>query len=48
VRPADAIDVEYGRTLRAAIAAGVEVMAYRASVTPREIRLEARIPVVCP
>jgi len=48
VRPADAIDPEYGRTLRRALEAGVEVMAYRAKVTPREIRLEERIPVVCP
>ncbi|HSN22411.1 MAG TPA: DNA/RNA nuclease SfsA [Usitatibacter sp.] len=48
VRPADAIDVAYGRTLREAIAAGVEVLAYRASVTPREIRIAQRIPVVCP
>ena len=48
VRPADGIDYEYGRTLREAIAAGVEVMAYRAKVTPAEIRLEERIPVVCP
>ena len=48
VRPADAIDPEYGRTLREAMAAGVEVMAYRASVTPGEIRIEQRIPVVCP
>ena len=48
VRPADAIDPEYGRTLREALAAGVEVLAYRARVTPREIRLEERIPVVCP
>jgi sugar fermentation stimulation protein A len=48
VRPADAIDAEYGRTLREAIGAGVEVLAYRASVTPAEIRLETRIPVVCP
>ena len=48
VRPADAIDPEYGRTLRAALAAGVEVMAYRAKVTAREITLEERIPVVCP
>jgi len=48
VRPADAIDVEYGRTLREAKAAGVEVLAYRARVTPREIRLERPIPVVCP
>jgi sugar fermentation stimulation protein A len=48
VRPADAIDHEYGRTLREAIAAGVEVLAYRAKVTPSEIRLAERIPVVCP
>jgi len=48
VRPADGIDVEYGRMLREAIAAGVEVMAYRAKITPDEIRLERRIPVVCP
>jgi len=48
VRPADAIDAEYGRTLREAIGAGVEVLAYRARVTPAEIRLETRIPVVCP
>ena len=48
VRPADGIDHEYGRTLREAIAAGVEVLAYRAKVTPKEIRLAERIPVVCP
>lgn len=48
VRPADGIDHEYGRTLREAIAAGVEVLAYRARVTPGEIRLAQRIPVVCP
>lgn len=48
VRPADAIDPEYGRTLREAIAAGVEVLAYRARVTPREIAIDKRIPVVCP
>jgi len=48
VRPADGIDHEYGRTLREAIAAGVEVLAYRAKVTPAEIRLAERIPVVCP
>jgi sugar fermentation stimulation protein A len=47
VRPADGIDHEYGRTLREAIAAGVEVIAYRAKVTPGEIRLAQRIPVVC-
>ena len=48
VRPADGIDYEYGQTLREAIATGVEVLAYRATVTPTEIRLADRIPVVCP
>ena len=48
VRPADGIDYEYGQTLREAIAAGVEVLAYRAKVTTAEIRLERRIPVVIP
>ena len=48
VRPADGIDYEYGQALREAIAAGVEVLAYRAKVTASEIRLEERIPVVCP
>ena len=48
VRPADGIDPEYGRTLREAIAAGVEVLAYRARVTTEEIRIENRIPVTCP
>ena len=48
VRPADGIDYEYGQTLREAIATGVEVLAYRATVTPTEIRLAERIPVVCP
>ena len=48
VRPADGIDFEYGKTLREAMAAGVEVLAYRAQVTPEEIRLAQRIEVVCP
>jgi sugar fermentation stimulation protein A len=48
VRPADGIDHEYGRTLREAIAAGVEVLAYRAKVTPAEIRIAEKIAVVCP
>jgi sugar fermentation stimulation protein A len=48
VRPADGIDYEYGATLREAIAAGVEVLAYRAKVTPTEIRIAEKIPVVCP
>ena len=48
VRPADGIDYEYGRMLREAIAAGVEVLAYRARVSATEVRLAERIPVVCP
>lgn len=48
VRPADAIDPLYGRTLREAVAAGVEVMAWRAGVTARRIALETRIPVTLP
>jgi len=48
VRPADAIDPLYGRTLREAVAAGVEVVAWRAKVTARTISLETRIPVSLP
>jgi sugar fermentation stimulation protein A len=48
VRPADAIDPLYGRTLREAVAAGVEVMAWRAEVTAGAIALESRIPVTLP
>ena len=48
VRPADGIDHEYGRMLRQAMAAGVEVLAYRARVSTTEVRLAERIPVVCP
>jgi len=46
-RPADEIDPEYGRWLRRAVKAGVEILSYRASVTPKEIllveSLEARL-----
>ena len=45
VAPADAIDPEYGRLLRQAVASGVEALAYRALVTPEEIRLVERLPV---
>jgi len=48
VRPADAIDPKYGRELRHALNAGVEAVAYRASVSPVEICLAQRLPVVCP
>ncbi len=46
VRPADHIDPDYGHMLRTAAAEGVEILAYRARVTRREIRLEIPIPVV--
>lgn len=48
VRPADAIDPAYGRTLREALRAGVEAIAYRATIGPAAVHLRHRIPVVCP
>lgn len=48
VQPADAIDPQYGRTLREALASGVEAIAYRAEVSPQEIALRQPVPVVCP
>jgi sugar fermentation stimulation protein A len=47
VRPADEIDPAYGKTLRRALKAGVEAIAYRARVSPEEIRLLNPVPVVC-
>lgn len=44
-RPADEIDPEYGRWLRRAVTAGVEVLPYRAQVTPKEIVLTERLPI---
>lgn len=48
VQPADHIDPVYGVALRKAMKAGVEVLAYRCRVTPSEVRLDKRIPVVVP
>ncbi len=42
-RPADEIDPEYGRWLRRAARAGVEVLPYKARVTPEEIILTNRV-----
>ncbi|MCU0725283.1 MAG: DNA/RNA nuclease SfsA [Planctomycetes bacterium] len=42
--PARSIDPAYGRHLDAALAAGVEAIAFRARVTRREITLANRIP----
>ena len=46
VSPADSIDPEYGRLLRLALKNGVEALAYRAQVTPQEIVLTERLPVI--
>ncbi len=43
--PADEIDPVYGRLLREASLAGVEVLAYRTVVSPTENRMGERIPV---
>jgi len=45
VRPADHIDPVYGRTLREALAAGVEVIALGATVWPAGIELDRRLAV---
>lgn len=44
-RPADAIDPRYGRALRRAAAAGVEVLAYAARVEARRLELLHCLPV---
>lgn len=46
VAPADAIDPAYGRLLRQAAEAGVELLAYQAKVTPAEIVLSHPLPIV--
>ncbi len=46
LRPADSIDPAYGRTLRRAVAAGVEAIAYRAKVSPEAVELVERVPVI--
>jgi sugar fermentation stimulation protein A len=46
LEPADDIDPGYGRALREAVQAGVEVWAVGARVTAREIRMERWLPVV--
>lgn len=48
VRPADHIDPAYGRALRDALAAGVEVLALGATVTPQAIALTRRLAVTVP
>ncbi|HEY1992200.1 MAG TPA: DNA/RNA nuclease SfsA [Gammaproteobacteria bacterium] len=48
VRPADGIDPVYGSTLRDAVAHGVEVMAYAASMSPEAVLLYRPVPVRMP
>lgn len=48
LRPADRIDPAYGRALREARDAGVELLALRAVVSPQGIHLKTPVPVVCP
>ena len=43
--PADAIDPAYGRRLRRVVSRGVEALAYCASMSPGEVRLNKRLPV---
>ena len=45
VAPADEIDPEYGKLMRMAVEGGVEVIAFRADMSPREIELKERVPV---
>jgi sugar fermentation stimulation protein A len=46
VAPADAIDPAYGKLLRQAADAGVELLAYQAKVTPAEISLTHPLPII--
>lgn len=46
VSPEDRIDPEYGRLLRLAVKSGVEAIAYQALVSPAEIRLSHRLPII--
>jgi len=46
VAPADRIDPVYGKLLREAVKNGVKALAYRAEVTPEQIRLTERLAVV--
>lgn len=46
VRPADEVDPEYGRLLRQAVQAGVEVYAWRAVLSPSAFYLQQAVPVL--
>ena len=47
-RPADAIDPEYGRALRRAVRAGVELVAYSTTVEARALELLRPLPIELP
>jgi len=42
-QPADSIDPVYGRTLRQALASGVEALVYNTAITPPDVRLDRPI-----
>lgn len=46
VSPADAIDPNYGKLLREAYRQGVEILAYKAAISPVSIQLTKAIPVI--
>ena len=46
VGPADDIDPVYGEALRRAAKQGVELLAYRVSITPKRVLLKKSIPVI--
>lgn len=48
LRLANSIHPLYGKILRSAVLAGVEVLAYRTHISLQEITLESRIPVLFP
>lgn len=48
IQPADAIDPAYGRALRVAQAAGVELIGVAATVTPEGVTVDRRVPVILP
>lgn len=45
LRPADAIDPDYGATLRRVAREGVEILAYRAQMRPGSVRIGEPVPV---
>ena len=46
LKPHDSSDPEFGKALREARSAGVDIFAYSCAVTPRDIRLAHPIPVI--